>query len=287
MTPRRRAAWVSAVVILLAGRGGQAGVAGAESADPVAAKTSLVATRQVALAGPGEPIARDRWPEAFHRANEAYGQGRFEDAVRGYSGLIAGGLENGALWHNLGNAYVRSGQHGRAIASYLRARALLPRDGDLAANLAVARQKARDETPPAAATLWRTLLFWHFEASLAELVWVALAANAIGWGAGLARLRTEREAFGWLAALAFVVLLGAGGSALVRVYWPARVAVVTVEEADVRSAPDQTAVTLFRLHEGAEVRVLAAEQGWIKVELGEERRGWVEPEAVAVVEGSG
>jgi tetratricopeptide (TPR) repeat protein len=45
------------------------------------------------------------------------------------------GLESGAVYYNQGNAYMRGGQRGRAIACYRQAKRYLPRDPRLDANL--------------------------------------------------------------------------------------------------------------------------------------------------------
>ena len=54
------------------------------------------------------------------------------------SGSWESGLESGELHYNLGNAWFRLGELGPAILHYERARRSMPRDDDLAANLALA-----------------------------------------------------------------------------------------------------------------------------------------------------
>jgi len=77
--------------------------------------------------------------EIFFKSNESYKQGAFEEAIQGYNQLIDGGLGNGHLFFNLGNAYFRMNKLGKALLNYERARLLLPRDADLNFNLAHAR----------------------------------------------------------------------------------------------------------------------------------------------------
>jgi hypothetical protein len=43
--------------------------------------------------------------EMFFKANEAYKEGRFEDAIDGYTRLLNGSYKSGHLFYNLGNAY--------------------------------------------------------------------------------------------------------------------------------------------------------------------------------------
>ena len=65
--------------------------------------------------------------EGFYRANAAYKEGRYPEAIQGYRDLIASGHAGGHLYYNLGNAYFRSGALGPAILNYERARLLIPR----------------------------------------------------------------------------------------------------------------------------------------------------------------
>ena len=82
--------------------------------------------------------------EQFFEANQAYKNHQFQQAIDGYIHLIENGHENGQVYYNLGNAYFRIGDLGRAILSYERARLLIPRDGDLSFNLSHARNQTQD-----------------------------------------------------------------------------------------------------------------------------------------------
>jgi len=82
--------------------------------------------------------------EQFFEANQAYKNHQFQQAVDGYRHLIKNGYENGPVHYNLGNAYFRRGDLGRAILSYERACLLIPRDNDLAFNLSHARNQTQD-----------------------------------------------------------------------------------------------------------------------------------------------
>ena len=48
-------------------------------------------------------------------------------------------VESAAVYFNLGNAYLKQGELGKAVFEYRRARNLAPRDADIRANLAFAR----------------------------------------------------------------------------------------------------------------------------------------------------
>ena len=61
------------------------------------------------------------------RANERYERGEYAEAAQQYEALIDLGYSDTALYFNLGNAYLESGDLGRAILNYMRARELSPR----------------------------------------------------------------------------------------------------------------------------------------------------------------
>ena len=82
--------------------------------------------------------------ERFFEANIAYKNDRFQEAVNGYLDLINDGFENGHIYFNLGNAYFRSNQLGKAILHYHKAQYFLPNDEDVRQNLEFASKKRVD-----------------------------------------------------------------------------------------------------------------------------------------------
>ena len=77
-------------------------------------------------------------------ANAQYERGEYADAAQQYEALIDSGYEDAALYYNLGNAYFKNGDLGRAVLNYLRAEELSPRDPDIRANLEFARARTVD-----------------------------------------------------------------------------------------------------------------------------------------------
>ena len=62
----------------------------------------------------------------FNKANADYAAGHFPDAIVGYESLVKNRQWNPVLFYDLGNAYYRTGDFGRAILNYERALALDP-----------------------------------------------------------------------------------------------------------------------------------------------------------------
>lgn len=82
---------------------------------------------------------------AMTAANQLVAAGHYAEAVHLYDQLIVQGVQDAALYYNLGNAALSLGDASRAVAAYEEAAALAPRDADIRANLALARQQARSQ----------------------------------------------------------------------------------------------------------------------------------------------
>lgn len=251
--------------------------------DPPAATTGPLATGSLATG----PLATGPLPaEAWVRAKTAYEENDYRQAIELYRGLLERQHDGGHLHYNLGNAYLRNGELGRAIASYLRGRARLPRDEDLRANLEFARQSAHDAiAPPAPPPLLATLFFWHFALSRAELAWLVAALNLLLWSAmGLRLWRPELPGGKGAIALWLVLLLAAGSSLAVRYLRPARTVVVVPQEIPAHAAPDAESVTRFKLHAGSELRLRGRRDGWLRIALPSGEQGWIQIDWAEIVE---
>lgn len=224
--------------------------------------------------------------EILVAANTAYGNSEYERAAELYEQLINDGADNGHLYYNLGNAYLRAGHVGRAIAAYRAGQHRMPRNQDLAANLAFARSLTKDALAPAEVSpVLRTLFAWHYGTSMRELLTVTLVVNLLFWGTLAALLfRRESEILRWAVVGLFLILLSVGLSAAVRIVAPRRIAVVQAPEIEVRSGTNRDTVVRFKLHEGAEANVLDLDGEWARISLPNGEQGWVESDLVALVD---
>ena len=81
--------------------------------------------------------------QTFLSAVADYRAGAYERAARGFASIADSGVVNAALFYNLANSYLKSGDLGRAILWYERALELSPRDPDLKFNHAAAKKFTR------------------------------------------------------------------------------------------------------------------------------------------------
>lgn len=87
--------------------------------------------------------------EQFQLANEAYSSGRYDEAINGYTSIIAESGFSVPLLYNLGNSYAQKGASGLAILHYLRGLQLSPGNSDIQGNLELTRKNSGlfEETP--------------------------------------------------------------------------------------------------------------------------------------------
>ena len=75
--------------------------------------------------------ARAQW----NVANELYAAEKYKEAADKYDALLEAGIVNGVLLYNTGNALAKLNRTGEAVAMYVRALRLSPRDSDITRNL--------------------------------------------------------------------------------------------------------------------------------------------------------
>lgn len=230
----------------------------------------LVCSLNVARATTGpSPVER------FFEANQAYKNHQYQHAIDGYRRLIENGFENGQIYYNLGNAYFRLGNLGKAILSYERARLLIPRDSDLAFNLSHARNQTQDDAMALRiSSLSEVLGLGSFNRYEAFFGFVLL--NVLFFSLLCIRLYKKTE-WTYYLSIFLAIVIGIGGCVLT-VKWYAWAsdprAVVLSEEVVVQAGPDSRDTVLFKLHAGTLVRVERTESDWTLLQLSKEKRGW-------------
>ena len=87
------------------------------------------------------------WAQTKAEADSAYINEEYDKAIVIYESLLQEG-ESGEIYYNLGNAYFKQDELGRAILNYERALLLQPGNADVNANLDIARAKTVDKINP-------------------------------------------------------------------------------------------------------------------------------------------
>ena len=224
-------------------------------------------------------------------ANLRYERGEFGEAVQLYEVLIALRYRDAAVHYNLGNAYLESGDLGRAILNYLRAEEMSPRDPDIQANLELARSRTVDQLEAegdslvaSVADFGRRWITTGESGAAALLLWIAagLATAALILSPSMRGRQLLRSA----AVVAFVVMLAPLALLLSMLYSNPyeNTGVVTAGTVEVLSGPGTQYSEAFTLHSGAQVRLVDSRHGWLEVALpGGDLEGWLPSHAIEAV----
>jgi tetratricopeptide (TPR) repeat protein len=221
---------------------------------------------------------------AFEAANKFYEEGKYPDAIAAYDKLLETGNSSAALYFNRGNAYLKLGQLGRAIASYRSARLFAPRDPDLRANLQLARSQARGGTPYHLPR-WRAWLGMvtlnEWTVLFVAAVWLLFLLLALTqWRRGLSESLRKYiyavSAAGLCLGICFVLSLNAD--------YLGKTAIITTGEAEVRNGPLDESPTLYKVRDGIELGVLDRLGEWLQVVDSANRIGWLRKNQVLIFE---
>jgi tetratricopeptide (TPR) repeat protein len=218
---------------------------------------------------------------SFEAANKLYYGGKFSEAAAAYENILFSGQKSVALYYNLGNAYFKSGQIGKAIAVYREAEKKTPRDPDIRANLQFARNQIQGPTlaPSRGQRLLGKLTLNEWTLLAAAALWLCFLILALRqWRPALKRpLRLSFSA----TAIASVLLF-----ACVAISWfesrSRRAAIVITRDAIVRRGPLEESATAFTVHDGAELRVLDQNNEWLQVTSDPSRIGWLRRDQVVL-----
>ena len=229
--------------------------------------------------------------ETMQRSNQLYENGRFQEASQSYQQLVHLGVEHENLFYNLGNAYYKSGDLGRAVLNYERARRMAPRDADIRANLEFARLLALDRYETEANS---PLEDWvGFTSSFLTLNELSIFVLGLFWLMAALIIAYRRRRDGRLrtaiqAGLVLVVLLfGLSAFTLGSYLYMENTrpsAVVVADSVEVLSGPGEDYITEFDLHAGAGVRILETRGQWARLALpGEQFQGWAPLDVVEAI----
>lgn len=226
----------------------------------------------------------DSHQKAFARANSFYEQGRYEEAIKEYEGILASGWESGNLYYNLGNCYFKKGKLGWAIFYYEKARRLLPQDKDLEANYEYAISLAEGRASSAKRGIFKMFSDFRDAFSIDALtILVALFYYLvlISILVGLFWEKFKRRTFDLSFILAIFFVLGIF-LLQQKVSLLGKEAIVIEKKVEARFEPLQKADIYFTLYEGTKVRLLSSKDNWWKIKRDDGKSGWVEKDKLAV-----
>lgn len=220
------------------------------------------------------------------KADSAYKKGDYGKAIDIYKRLLKQG-EDASVFYNLGNAYYRAEELGKAILAYERALKLEPGNRDIRFNLEFVRSQITDK--PAEESEMFFVVWYHNLVNFTSVdSWAIISIVAFI----CALLFIAVYLFGsniWIRKVGFsiasittILFVWSFHSALVQKLQLTRhETAIVMGTVGVRKTPVTTTSSVFTLHEGTKVTITdKSVAGWREVILSDGRSGWISSSAI-------
>ena len=247
-----------------------------------------------AAASAADRLARDEIESYMKEGEESFRRGmqldlsdpagardHYHKAILNFELIIReGGVRNGRLFYNTGNAWFRLGDLGKAILYYKRAGLYRPNDENLRQNLEFARSMRvnRVETTEKE-KVFKTLFFLHYDISSRVRLIIFMISFVMIWGAATLKLFLDRR---WVrtiiilfASVSVIFLISLSVEKIGRSRKPA--GVIVSSEVTARKGDAETYQQSFTepLYSGTEFRLLEDRTDWLYIELEDGVRCWI------------
>lgn len=212
----------------------------------------------------------------------AYKKGNYEKCIQFYQQIEKNGLTSAYLLYNMGNAYFRTHQIGKAILYYERALLLNPSDVDILHNLQYANTFVSDkinELPKPFYESWFNSLTNLFSAN--GWAWIAIFSfllvllliylNFLTTSSFVSRTFK-------VAVFTFVFIFLIAIIASYSTYHTQSAhnkAIIITETIEVKNSPDEKGTTLFVIHEGTKIMITDEFEEWAEIRLLDGNTGWI------------
>lgn len=218
----------------------------------------------------------------FEAANTAYQSGNYATAIDTYEQVLQSGNYSNEIYYNLGNAYFKTNELGKAILNYERALLVSPRDADAHFNLEIANAKKVDDLDQIGKfflTEWWQGLHKFFSASIWGILtllslWAGIA-GLILWLFGANRNQKKQGFIGALTLLTLSLFLYFVSNSQAKFEKNSRTAIVLTQVIEVKNGPDAESTAVLEVHEGLKVELLDEIGEWYKVKLSNGDQGWL------------
>ena len=225
--------------------------------------------------------------ELFDQANTAYTKGQYTKAIEQYESVLSSGDFSTELYYNLGNAYWKNKQLGKAVLNFERVLKIAPSDADAAYNLAIVQEQLVDDLD-VIGTFFLKDWWQSFYQSLSSMTWSILTllticasvGGLILWLFGKERSLKKKGFLGGLILLGLSLLLFLAARSQGNFEANSQQAIVLETAIDLKNGPDLQSTKLISIHEGLKVDLLDKIGSWYKVKLSNGEQGWLPITAV-------
>ncbi|NNL79010.1 MAG: SH3 domain-containing protein [Flavobacteriaceae bacterium] len=229
--------------------------------------------------------------DSFASANQAYNEGKYQDAITLYESILDEGMHSAELYFNLGNAYYKMNQVAPSIYFYEKALLLDPRDKEIQRNLSFAENMTIDSIEEIPEVGFSKLVngitsVFSYDGwaifSVATMILFVLFFLVYYFSISTTRKR--------ILFLGSFVMLGLSILSLATAFREYDMtikdnpAIVFAQESEVHSDPNLRSESVFNLHEGTKVQVLESyNDDWSKIRLKDGKTGWIPTEDIKLL----
>jgi len=226
----------------------------------------------------GTGLAGQAQIDRFVQANDAYARGNYDQALSDYTEILSSGRVSGPLFYNIGNAYFKTGDLGRAVLNYERALRYIPRDRDLQANYRYVLSQTGKAYQSRPEFLWDRVpgILTHNEFCWIFAGLIASFAALHLWGL-----------YGRWRSLLRVLSMGIVGGLIMATIAGLQVQsqqdksrAVILRAGPARFEPREDATAYFSLFEGELVDLIKKEKKWMKIKQFDGKTGWVQSDII-------
>ena len=229
--------------------------------------------------------------EIFESANQAYNDGKYQDAIGLYESILEQNLHSAEVYFNLANAYYKTNQVAPSIYYYEKALLLDPNDKEIQRNLSFAENMTIDsieEIPEVGISrlINSVTTIWSYEGWAINAVSLMTIFVMLFLFYYFSVSTTRKRIFFLTSFIALGLSLLSLSIAFREYDFASRdnPAIVFAQESEVRSDPNLRSETVFNLHEGTKVQVLESfNDDWTKIRLKDGKTGWIPTEDIKLL----
>lgn len=224
-------------------------------------------------------------------AEAAYNTERYTEAAEMIESFLVKhpSERNFTLCYNLGNAYYRTGQMGKAILNYERALRYKPEDQATKHNLILANSQTVDRfdyTRPLLSEVWHTICYTPtatLSVTLAILFALLTIASVLLFLLSAKQMYRRVGFYTAISALLLTILFLFVVRTRTRDFFDKSQAIVLVGQCTLRSAPENAANMVTAIGEGAKVTLSEQRDAWVYIETPDGKNGWVKTEQIETI----
>lgn len=227
-------------------------------------------------------------------ADAAYIDKNYVESIQLYEAQVSEhkliNQESAQIYYNLGNAYFRNNQIAKAIVNYERALLLEPGDSDIRHNLRFAKTRIEDKIDSADSFFinkWvRSIqnLYSGNTWAVIGIVFFVMLIFAIGLYMISTQLVLRKVSFyTGIVLLSLVIITNVFAFKQKNKIVNRSTGIIMAASVSIYTSPDAHSQELFRLHEGAKVKVKREEGRWIEIVIANGSVGWLQKKDIETI----